>query len=171
MITQTDNITKDDLAAYIGRNKLKYLYKFSKFEIRQDRFALTWHWSAFCFGPLWFLYRKLYFWGLLTMVISFLPVGNFIAQFAYGICAYYIYYLDCKKKIATIKAENPMHCANQAIKEAGGVHRWILWVSLIIAFLTPLVGLYFHDNIFDQIKTYHYEIKIQNNEPIKGQEI
>lgn len=172
MIENPNEVSNEELAEYVGRNKLKYLYNFAKFQQKGERFCLTWHWPAFFFGPIWFLYRKLYFWALIAVLLCLLPVGNVIAQFAYSACAYYIYYRDSKKKIAKIKAVNPQHNTMCAIKEAGGVHRWILWVSILLILLSPIAGFYYADNISKNIKVYRQEIIIKKeNSTVPGQQI
>ncbi|WP_027178301.1 DUF2628 domain-containing protein [Maridesulfovibrio bastinii] len=159
MQENTNQVTEEDLSEFVGKNKIKYLYKFSKFRIRNNRFALTWHWPAFFFGPFWFLYRKLYLWAALSLV--FVSIGGFLVQLACGICANYIYYLDCRKKIQHIKSCNPEHSTAEALREAGGVHRWVLWNSIALVLIFTAAGFYFHDSFLKNTKIYHQEIIIK----------
>lgn len=169
MQDNSNNISDEELSEFIEKNKLKYLYKFTKFKIKNDGFVPTWHWPAFFFGPLWFLYRKLYIWAALTMVIAFMPIGQFMAQLAYGMCANYIYYKDSLKKVSEIKAHNTDLTLSRALKEAGGVHRWVTWTAVAIVVLTPVAGYYYHGSVFEDLKLYHHEIIITPKNPIEPQ--
>jgi hypothetical protein len=46
---------------------------FAVFAARGGRFAPTWSWTAFLFGPLWYLRRGLYAKGLILLVLSVWP--------------------------------------------------------------------------------------------------
>lgn len=130
--------TAEDYAAYIGPNTGKYLYNFSKFQALRDGFTVTWHWPAFFFGFWWFLYRKMYFWAVVSLLITFLPFGNFIAQIGYGMSAYYLYYRDCKGKIHAVMSAYPGQNSRDILQEAGGVHGWVKIVGIICFFLQPI---------------------------------
>jgi hypothetical protein len=130
--------TTEDYEAYIGPNSYKYLYNFSKFQALRESFTVTWHWPAFFFGFWWFLYRKMYFWAVISLLVTFLPFGNFIAQIGYGLSAYYLYYRDCSTKINMItEGCNPQN-VRHVLQDAGGVHGWVKIVGIICFFLQPV---------------------------------
>lgn len=105
----TSLITDEDYTIFIGKNAYKYLQKFKKFNINgTDKFSLTWHWPAFFVPFFWMLYRKLYLWALLALLLSFvlgiIPyVGFLLPMVLFGMTGNYIYYKHIKKKILELK--------------------------------------------------------------------
>lgn len=130
--------TTEDYAAYIGPNSEKYIYNFAKFQSLRENFTATWHWPAFFFGFWWFLYRKMYFWAAISILVTFLPFGNFIAQIGYGLSAYYLYYKDCKVKMNAVINSYPGQNIRPILQEAGGVHGWVKIVGVLCFFLQPI---------------------------------
>ena len=78
-----DSTLDRQYAAFVGPRWAAYRQKFAPF-FEDARFQPTWNWSAaLCtlFGPLWFLYRKLYvpaivFWMLPSIALSLLWRGG-----------------------------------------------------------------------------------------------
>src|SRR5690349_5563377 len=68
-----------DYELAVGRNTDYYLPKFERFDNGESKAG--WHWPAFFFTSGWYLYRKMWLWGLLNL---FFP---FIAAMATGIMA------------------------------------------------------------------------------------
>jgi type IV pilus assembly protein PilA len=68
-----------DYQLAVGRNADYYLPKFERFD--DDGSLAGWHWPAFFFTSGWYLYRKMWLWGLLNL---FFPL---IAAMAVGIVA------------------------------------------------------------------------------------
>lgn len=64
-------------AAFIGRRWPTYRRKFAPF-FEDDRFQPTWNWAAALatpFGPLWFIYRRLYVPAVLFWILPSLGLG------------------------------------------------------------------------------------------------
>lgn len=60
-----DDISMADAAAVVSVNTVKFLPKF-----KRNR-KLNWNWSAFFFGPLYLIFRKMYMPGALIMMLEF----------------------------------------------------------------------------------------------------
>ena len=127
------------MRAFIGPNADRYLEHFKKFTLTgTPRFNLTWNWPAFLFVPfLWFLYRKMYLYAAVYAVgpmISTFITGDMSIGIAWSIIAgatgNYIYYWHCREQIAEIKKKGWNNPAgqDQALKEAGGVQQYVIYV-------------------------------------------
>jgi hypothetical protein len=57
------------------------------FETRGGRFVPTWNWSAFFFGPLWYLNRGLWAKGLVLLALTLVPVGTLGTTLAVSLVA------------------------------------------------------------------------------------
>lgn len=130
---------EEDLAAFVGKNSDKYLAKFRAFrKDGVDSFAATWHWPAFFLSFWWTLYRKMYGWAALVLVLGCVPYVGFLAMIAFGLSANYLYYLHARKKIleATALPASPVERA-AALARAGGVNNVVVIVApvLLVAFI------------------------------------
>jgi hypothetical protein len=160
----SSKITEDDFRSFIGKNAEKYIRKFKKFEAGgRDKFQASWHWPAFFFGWLWFVYRRLYLWALLVFAIGLISsftmrvlevktngisgiffgfVVGIVIMIIWGTSANYIYYIKTKEKITELKNLYPSEKHRQAeLPRAGGVNRIAIVIPLalfIIIFLTVL---------------------------------
>ncbi len=126
---------------FIGPNADRYLEQFKKFgSERAPKFALTWNWPAFLFiSFLWFLYRKMYLYAMVYAVgpmVSTYITGDVTVGIVWSIMAgatgNYIYYWHCREQIGAIaqKAWNAPAKQAAAIKEAGGVQSYVIWVGV-----------------------------------------
>ncbi len=95
-------VSKAELENFIGPNLHKYLRKFDKFEQRNGRDALTWHWPAFFFAFPWLLYRKMYRWAVVAIIVWPIPYVGLLASFAFGLSGNYLYYKYCNKRIPKV---------------------------------------------------------------------
>src|SRR6185369_11864474 len=68
-----------DYELAIGRNVEYYLPKFERYDAGQS--TASWHWPAFFVTSAWYIYRKIWLWGILHL---FFPI---IAAIAIGILA------------------------------------------------------------------------------------
>ena len=142
-VLQTDS---DLWRAFIGPNADRYLEQFKKFGTEQQpQFALTWNWPAFLFIPfLWFLYRKMYLYAAVYAIgpiLSTYLTGDMTSGLVWSIVAggtgNYIYYWTCREQISAIKqrAWNDPAKRDAAIKEAGGVQPYVIWVGVVLYML------------------------------------
>ena len=136
---ESDSI-RDDLAAFIIKNRAKYLAKFDKFNYEGvDRFAVTWHWPAFLFNLWWLLYRKLYLWALIAFVVLCIPGLNLISSILFGIAGNYIYYKHAQKKIYALRAFDPSADISSELASIGGVNQWAMVLGIVVSSITGII--------------------------------
>lgn len=61
------DFTAKEYAEVVQKGSQSYIPKFQRMA-RQGK-KNTWNWAAFFFAPFWFVYRKMYGWGLLALVL------------------------------------------------------------------------------------------------------
>jgi Protein of unknown function (DUF2628) len=126
---------------FIGPNADPYLQCFKKFGLGgEPKFALTWNWPAFLYiSFLWFLYRKMYVYALVYAVgpmISTYLTGDITVGLVWsimaGATANYVYYWHCREQIGAIKkgAWTDPAKRDEALKEAGGVQPYLIYVGI-----------------------------------------
>lgn len=74
-----DQVPAGLLSAYVGQNSSYYIQRF------RQLFATGtggWNWAALFFGPYWYLYRRMYLYGILQLVIT--AVYSFLASVAFS---------------------------------------------------------------------------------------
>ena len=128
---------------FIGPNADRYMDQFAKFGTEHaPKFALTWNWPAFLFMSfLWFLYRKMYLYAAVYAIgpmMSAYLTGDMSSGIVWSIVAgatgNYVYYWHCREQIGAIKQETWSDPVKQdaALKEAGGVQPYVLWVGVAL---------------------------------------
>lgn len=65
-----DGIDSAAWSAYIGRSAPYYLYQFSRMDAQKRKTSICW--SALFFAPMYFFYRRMWGWGILSFVASLL---------------------------------------------------------------------------------------------------
>ena len=137
-LADASGVTEDDLTLFMGKNAQKYLGKFRNFSLGgEDSFAVTWHWPAFFVGFWWMLYRKMWLWAvlwlLLGLVLRLIPYAGFGMMLASGMTGNYLYYTHAKKKLGELKTMPGSDAARTAaIARKGGV-------SGILVVIAPLI--------------------------------
>jgi hypothetical protein len=142
----TAQAERDLWRQFIGPNAEHYLEQFKKFGPEQSpRFALTWNWPVFLFiSFLWFLYRKMYLYAAVyaigPMISTYLTgdmTSGIVWSIVAGATANYVYYWHCREQIGGIKQLNWSDPAKRdaALKEAGGVQSYVIWVGLFLYLL------------------------------------
>jgi hypothetical protein len=135
----SDSVDEEEFKTYIGKDADWYLKKFRSFGLGgEDRFAVTWNWSAFWFGFIWMLYRKMYLWALIAFFLVFTPIAHLLIMIGWGISGNYWYYRQARKKIFEYKSRQAIAPGSLSLKEVGGVNRWV-WVVGFIFFLFMMV--------------------------------
>jgi hypothetical protein len=138
--------------AFIGPHADRYLDQFKKFSLTgMPRYRLSWNWAPFLFSPfLWFLYRKMY---LYAFVYAVGPVASFLITQDAGVVvvwsvvaalsADYLYYWHVRSAISELTKRwwlSREH-QEQAVREAGGVQPYVIWVGVGL-FLLSIGALY-----------------------------
>jgi Protein of unknown function (DUF2628) len=139
---------------FIGPNADRYLVQFKKFSANgQPKFALSWNWPAFLFiSFLWFLYRKMYLHAFVYAVgpmISTYMTGDVSSGLVWSVIAgatgNYLYYWHCREQIGEIKKAGQLNQPEQeqALKEAGGVQPYVIWVGVAfyLLFMMTLIKM------------------------------
>lgn len=108
-----NNISIDELAAFIGSNNTNHYLKYIDKMHRNSKF-ISWNWPSFFLGPYWLLYRKVYDLAfiLTALTITFSLVFDsgmpgillLIVRITLALFANAIYLNVCKRKIKTVKA-------------------------------------------------------------------
>lgn len=134
-----------DIALLIGANKEYYITIFQMLKSRNKK--ASWNWAAFLFSPFWFIYRKMYVYGigilLATFLVSltglfFLNLLVFGVYIAFGVFANYTYMVWLEKHANNVKLMNePLR--SQYIANNGDVNTTAL-VSAIVVYVI-LAGL------------------------------
>lgn len=151
-----DDITPDEVRAFIGTNARYYLHNFASFNrMGVEKFAPTWNWSCFGFTFLWMLYRKMYAAALVTFVIFLVPGVNFIMHIIAGVVGNYLYYRHVKEKILAIRAIQPAQNCLQALPEAGGVHRWVITWGIVASIILLLLFILFFASISATVSKFN----------------
>ena len=146
-----DNISTDEIRAFVGSNSYYYIQKFSNFTIMgREKFSVTWNWSCCGFTFLWFLYRKMYALTLISFVVFCIPGINFFLHIVVGCIGNYLYYRHVKTKILEIRSTTSPQNFLPVIQEMGGVNKWVYSVGVVICILIAILAFMF----FATITTY-----------------
>lgn len=76
------DFTAKDYAEVVQKGCQSYIPKFQR--MAKEGKKNTWNWAAFFFAPFWFIYRKMYGWGILALILC--VIIPFI--FSYSIVQY-----------------------------------------------------------------------------------
>lgn len=144
-IYDNNNISIEELAAFIGSNNTNYYLKYVNKMHSNSKFT-SWNWPCFFLGSYWLLYRKVYSLGVILIALNFMSSLIFDSgipailaltiRIILTLFANTIYLNTCKHKIKTIKANIKNLSTTQYInklREKGGV----TWVAPLV-----LVGIY-----------------------------
>lgn len=138
------------------KNRIHYLVKFEEFDRQAPELKASWNWSAFFFGGIWALYRKMYGWFFVFFGIAFLStileqtasfglsvIVLFIPRVAFSIYANSLYHDNVKKKIAVAQLSFKDESKQlEFLRHKGGVNTWVIWLIPLFALFVGLVGGY-----------------------------
>ncbi|MCM3042766.1 DUF2628 domain-containing protein [Paenibacillus motobuensis] len=169
--TQQDQIVSDEeLELFIGKNAASYLNKW--------RQASHWNWPAFIFGQNWLLYRGMYLYFFLYLLLAPTIIGiaavivspgysfsigacitmlliGLSLQAAFACIANRLYLYHAKHKIIAIKQRYPDHREQQeeAIISAGETSLYIpIALALLPLLLAIVVSMFSYVNIYKRIQ-------------------
>lgn len=126
------------------KNRIYYLTTFESFDSRGRGLWASWNWPAFFVSGTWALYRKMYGWCFADLIVHILatildktgsPALSFIVYLvsssAFAILANSLYHNNIRTKIAeaqfTVNEESKLL---EYLRYKGGVHTWVIWVSV-----------------------------------------
>jgi hypothetical protein len=122
-----------DMEAYIGPRAEKYMNTFERFtRSGRTNFKLTWHWPAALVGFWWLLYRKLYLWAVVAIVLTSIPVANLVAVIGFGLGGNYLYFRQASRKIGALRSVLPDANLEITLRHLGGVNRWVMIVGIVL---------------------------------------
>ena len=136
------DIVDEDVKLLIGKNQEYYVPKFSM--MKQLNKKMTWNWPAFLIGPVWFMYRKMYHYGLALMAFSFvfdsiLPdVVEIAISVAIGIFANYIYMRHLENQALYMKSAADT-ARYRIAEEKGGTSGKAIGVYFAISVVLSLI--------------------------------
>jgi hypothetical protein len=147
-----DSISTDEIRAFVGPNANYYLYQFSKFNVSGTaKFCPTWNWSTCGFTFVWMLYRKMYLQAVITFFIFCVPGINIIMHVVAGVVGNYLYYRYVKERISEIRALQSPENFYPVLQEVGGVHKWAIWLAIIISIILAILAVLFFATITSSI--------------------
>ena len=135
---------------FIDKNADYYLEKFSRLE--KKKLPLSWNWPAFFLGFYWAFYRKLYFLGAVTLIVSTIASMNItifiivqaIASIVFGVFGNFFYYLKLEDEIGKLRFMEGIE-RDLYINKAGGTNiklpLIIMGVTLIFTTVALLLEL------------------------------
>ena len=136
-----DPVSEVEFRTFIGKNADHYWRKFKSFRSTgQEGFAFTWSWSAFFFGFIWMLYRKMYLWALLAFIISLTSITFPLLMIGWGLIGNYIYFWHVRKKILEHRTPISSGVSKRSLAEIGGVNRWIWFIGVILFLFLLAIG-------------------------------
>jgi hypothetical protein len=133
----------DDAAAFIGPKADYYIPAFQKMDSSGS--AISWNWSAFFFGVLWMLYRKMYLYALVIWGVTFLlgvltgGAGfglSILEAIGIGLFGNWLYKRKVEEELAAAAPLEPAARKAQ-LAERGGV----TWIPVIILGVLTLLGI------------------------------
>lgn len=143
-----DNISVDEMRAFVGSNADYYLRAFSKYyRTGVEKFVPTWNWSCAGFTFLWFLYRKMYMLSLITFIVFCLPGINVLLHIFVGVVGNYLYYRHARQNVLEIRVTQSSQNYIPALQETGGVNRWVITAGLILGIILVLLFIMFFATI------------------------
>ena len=125
------------------KNQDYYLDKFEDFDQKGVGWHASWNWAAFFFTGLWALYRKMYGWFVLWLIVltffRVLPIGtpstltalamllvNIALWLGFTVFANSLYHRKVKARLAATKNSNSNALrASRKLSAGGGVHTWV----------------------------------------------
>ena len=136
------DIIDEDVKLLIGKNQEYYVPKFSK--MKQLNKKMTWNWPAFLVGPMWFMYRKMYHYGLGLLLFNIvfeeiMPLGISLAISAViAAFANYLYMQQLEGHALYMKSAADTARWNIA-EEKGGTSAKAVWLIIGVSFVISLI--------------------------------
>lgn len=148
-----NNISIEELAAFIGSNNTNYYLKYVNKMHSNSKF-ISWNWPCFFLGPYWLLYRKVYTLGfiLATLTLTFSLALNsgipailtLVIRIVLTLFANAIYLNICKRKIKTVKSDIKNLSTTQYINklhQKGGVTLAVPLITVVIYAIIMMVSI------------------------------
>jgi amino acid transporter len=166
-VPSSSPLSAEELTAYIGPKAERYRLRFERFtRAGTTRFELSWNNPAAFLGIWWYLYRKMYWWGLVDFVLSVLLGWTFFVPILWGVAravtADYLYFRQADRRIREARplssapgapAADAAHLARLAAE--GGVNTWVPWVAIAGTILFLAILLFAFGWLWNAIPALH----------------
>ncbi|QMV44508.1 ankyrin repeat domain-containing protein [Cohnella cholangitidis] len=153
---------EDYVGAYVGNKADRYIRKWNR--------GSMWNWSAFLMGIYWMLYRKMYLFTLLVLVVSWVliaviyqalvaldfPVSDHpltfalvayaIVKLSVGVIGDSLYQVHVTRKLANL-SNSATHLSRREIEGMGGTHAVLPGILLSLQLLAYALVLLDEDNL------------------------
>jgi len=129
-------------AAFIGDNLPYYAPRFDQFKLLGGNFSVSWNWAAFVFPQMWLFFRKMYLFGVISLLatILFPFIGWLAAGIAVGLAGNHWYYLHATKKLQSLQFTTAEENRLTAARLMGGTSWIIPGIAIAINVLAIFVG-------------------------------
>lgn len=137
------HFSEQEYQDYVGENASSYVPLFLELDAREGKFKFSWVWPTLFFQFIWFYYRKMYFWGTVSLLSRLIPIINILSILVMPLLAKYLYYRNAHNKLSLLR-QTEGTCDPQKIREMGGVSVRAAWICVgaIILLLFLLVFLF-----------------------------
>ena len=162
-IPSSPPLPAEELAAYIGPKAERYRSRFERFpRTGTTRFVFSWNNPAAFLGLWWYLYRKMYWWGLFDFVLGVLLGWTLFVPILWGVARAvtgdYLYFLQADRRIREARpissavdapAADALHLARLAAE--GGVNAWVPWIAIGGIFLFLALAALFFGTLWEML--------------------
>ena len=140
-----------DMVTFVGKNVDYYVLKWAKRDAA-GKVNATWNGAAFFGGPIWLIYRKMYWQTavyllagtLLSLGIGLVSPGlgsvmNYLVPIALGFAGNNLYYTKAQKEVSVLRAQYPSASELDAhLKQRGGTNPTGAWIAAIVILVIAL---------------------------------
>jgi len=134
----------------VGPRADAFLPRFRRFEASGGAWELTWNWPCLFFGPLWFLYRKMYAWAAALLftemvvmpAVASSPGLSILVSVAYKIAVpaagHWLYYRHVGKIVASSREAAATDAERADWRRARG---GVSWVGPVVVTVVGFLGV------------------------------
>jgi hypothetical protein len=143
-VTEEDNADVDEwdeIALFVGDNIEAYQQKFRRLYNNGGKYALQWHWPAFCIPIPWLIFRKMYLWAVAYFVIMVLSPWYLLLPVILlpGFTGNYLYYRHVTSQLDKISSSGDLR--REDIINAGSTNSILMTIG--ISLLAGIVMSFF----------------------------
>lgn len=122
----------DELALFVGEDWEKYRFKFTQLNQNSGQYKTQWHWPAFLAPLPWLIYRKLYPWAAVLLLVQIVlpPIALLMVGISMGLLGNFLYYRHAMQRIGKIAATDAERA--DEIAQAGGTNSLLLTIGATV---------------------------------------
>lgn len=101
---QSEPSQLEELEAFVGENFGAYRELFHRLLHSGKKYDFRWNWPAFLLTLPWLLYRKMYIYAAILVVLAIIPIPGlgFVMALLLGALGHSIYYHHCNKQLSKV---------------------------------------------------------------------